>query len=161
MNNFAPTVVNGGEIRAFCSSARARVLCENPASKLARLTNCYPMASLRIAVLPIPLNLLPALLYQSLISGIQSTPCQNRFRFGRPALIDSSARVNRYMDERNLTESPALNAPLMELRTCDSDCAPHHYSSLTHNLPRPCNQCVGWILGHTSRGPCCFIAQLE
>jgi hypothetical protein len=67
----------------------------------------------------------------------------------------SLAHANRSIRERHPTESTALLAPLMELRTCDSDCAPHH-------LLHPCicpNWCVGWTLRHTSRGPYCFIAQ--
>ena len=44
----------------------------------------------------------------------------------------SLAHANRSIGERNPTESTALLAPLMELRTCDSDCA-----RPSCHLPRP------------------------
>ena len=52
----------------------------------------------------------------------------------------SPAHAHRSTDERNLPESTALHAPLLELRTCDGDCAHAptlFHSSLTHTLPRP------------------------
>ena len=54
----------------------------------------------------------------------------------------SPAHAHRSTDERNLPESTALHAPLLELGTCDGDCAPHH---LTHPLAYP-NHCGGWTL---------------
>ena len=44
----------------------------------------------------------------------------------------SPAHANRSIGERNSIESTALLAPLMELKTCDSDCA-----RPPCDLPRP------------------------
>ena len=49
----------------------------------------------------------------------------------------SPAHANRSIGERNPTESTALLAPLMELRTCDRDCALMHAQPATSHALNP------------------------